>query len=75
MTGARAAGLRAIWVDRDRKGWLDQLGGSAEELRPTRIVHSLEEVANVFAGEERVIEEKVAEEMAETVEVVAETES
>jgi 2-haloacid dehalogenase len=38
VTGAVAAGLKAIWVDRSRKGWIDQLG------KPTHIVGGLDEI-------------------------------
>jgi len=38
ITGARAAGLNAIWIDRAGKGWMDQLG------EPTKIIRSLEEL-------------------------------
>ena len=62
VTGARAAGLRAIWVDRAGKGWQDRLGGGAEELRPTYIVHSLEEVAEVLKERADEVLEPVEEE-------------
>jgi len=38
VTGAVAAGLNAIWVDRAGKGWIDQLG------EPTYIVKGLDEL-------------------------------
>ncbi|KLO18293.1 haloacid dehalogenase [Schizopora paradoxa] len=40
VTGALASGFRAIWVDRGKKGWIDQLGGQA----PTVIVHGLDQL-------------------------------
>jgi len=40
VTGALASGLRAIWVDRVRKGWIDQLRGQA----PTVIVDGLGQI-------------------------------
>lgn len=41
VTGARAMGMQAAWVDRAGNGWQDKLG---EE--PTVVVRSLEEVAD-----------------------------
>jgi len=38
VTGAVAAGLSAIWVDRAGKGWIDQLG------EPTHIINGLDEL-------------------------------
>jgi len=38
ITGARVAGINAIWIDRTGRGWMDQLG------EPTRIIGSLEEL-------------------------------
>ncbi|KAK5561667.1 hypothetical protein LTR46_000472 [Exophiala xenobiotica] len=40
VTGARAVGMHAAWVDRAGNGWQDKLG-----LGPTVVVKSLEEVA------------------------------
>ncbi|OCH87198.1 haloacid dehalogenase [Obba rivulosa] len=45
VTGARAAGLGAIWVDRAGKGWMDQLVD--RELGPSKIVRSLSELVGV----------------------------
>jgi 2-haloacid dehalogenase len=42
VTGARAIGMQAAWVDRVGTGWQDKLG-----LGPTAVVRSLEEVASV----------------------------
>jgi len=42
VTGARAIGMQAAWVDRAGNGWQDRLG-----LGPTVVVKSLEEVAEV----------------------------
>ena len=39
VSGARAQGMNAIWVDRAKKGWTDQLG-----LGPTKIVNDLREI-------------------------------
>ncbi|KAI0056000.1 haloacid dehalogenase [Artomyces pyxidatus] len=43
VQGALHAGMGAIWVDREGKGWTEQLF----DLKPTKIVRSLEEVAVV----------------------------
>ena len=43
VCGARACGMRAIWVDRAGTGWQDRMGG-----KPTAVVNSLEEVATVL---------------------------
>jgi 2-haloacid dehalogenase len=40
VTGARAVGMQAAWVDRAGNGWQDKLS-----LEPTVVVKSLEEVA------------------------------
>lgn len=47
VAGARSSGMRAIWVDRAGKGWLDRVldpsvGG------PTKIVKSLREVKAII---------------------------
>ncbi|GJJ13003.1 hypothetical protein Clacol_007252 [Clathrus columnatus] len=42
IVGARNVGMNAIWVDRGGKGWVDQLG------KPTEIVNSLEDVAQII---------------------------
>ncbi|KAL2430418.1 hypothetical protein ABEF95_006993 [Exophiala dermatitidis] len=42
VTGARAMGMQAAWVDRAGNGWQDQLGE-----KPTAVVRSLEEAADV----------------------------
>ena len=53
VTGARAAGMSAIWVDRQRKGWVDNLPSCKDlssestmdyDLGPTTIVHGLDEI-------------------------------
>lgn len=41
ITGARAAGWNAIWIDRSGKGWMDQLG------EPTKIIRSLEDLPDL----------------------------
>jgi 2-haloacid dehalogenase len=46
VVGARATGMKAIWVDRPGNGWLDALVES--EKGPTAIVRSLEEVPSVI---------------------------
>ncbi|EMD36388.1 hypothetical protein CERSUDRAFT_124249 [Gelatoporia subvermispora B] len=45
VTGARAAGLGAFWIDRAGKGWMDQLVD--KDLGPSKIVHSLSELVEV----------------------------
>ncbi|EKM53331.1 uncharacterized protein PHACADRAFT_259620 [Phanerochaete carnosa HHB-10118-sp] len=40
VTGARSAGLQAIWVDRSSSGWIDR----ASRFEPTKVVQSLGEV-------------------------------
>ncbi|PSK53931.1 hypothetical protein B9Z65_7737 [Elsinoe australis] len=46
IVGARKVGMKAIWVDREGKGWVDKLV-EGEEGGPTAIVKSLEEVVGV----------------------------
>ncbi|KAL4252388.1 HAD-like hydrolase superfamily protein [Abortiporus biennis] len=46
VTGARAAGLQAIWVDRLETGWLDEISA---ELKPTKIVHNLGQITEFVA--------------------------
>jgi 2-haloacid dehalogenase len=43
VTGARAVGMQAAWVDRAGKGWQDQLS-----LEPTVVVRSLEQITAVI---------------------------
>ncbi|PAV18084.1 haloacid type II [Pyrrhoderma noxium] len=51
ITGALSCGLKAIWVDRAHKGWSDSLLGiSPSAKRPTSIVNSLEDIAQIFQG-------------------------
>lgn len=47
VTGARAAGLGAFWVDRAAKGWTDQLPLPLNGTGPLKIVHSLSDLAAV----------------------------
>ncbi|KAJ5648075.1 hypothetical protein N7490_004447 [Penicillium lividum] len=47
IVGARSAGLEAIWIDRTGKGWQDT---AIPELRPTAIVHSLEQIVKEIKG-------------------------
>ncbi|KAG9582273.1 haloacid dehalogenase, partial [Aureobasidium melanogenum] len=49
VTGARAVGMQACWVDRAGNGWQDALI-EGELGRPSVIVRSLEEVPNAVAG-------------------------
>ncbi|KAF2220034.1 haloacid dehalogenase, type II [Elsinoe ampelina] len=46
IVGARTVGMQAIWVDRDGKGWIDQLAAD-DKARPTAVVKSLEEVVGI----------------------------
>lgn len=43
IVGARAAGLKAVWVDRSGKGWQDQLGHE-----PSEIIHSLADLVDLL---------------------------
>ncbi|CCM01054.1 uncharacterized protein FIBRA_03102 [Fibroporia radiculosa] len=45
VTGARSAGLGAIWVDRIGKGWKDQLPLPVDGLGPWKTIRSLQEIA------------------------------
>ncbi|KZT65240.1 haloacid dehalogenase [Daedalea quercina L-15889] len=47
VTGARAAGLGAFWVDRAVGGWKDQLPMPQSGAGPLRIVNSLQEIASI----------------------------
>ncbi|KAL6720973.1 hypothetical protein ACLMJK_000073 [Lecanora helva] len=49
VAGAKAVGMKAIWVDRAGKGWMDQLN-QMPEGQPDLIVKDLTEVAKYFAG-------------------------
>ncbi|KAF3762578.1 haloacid dehalogenase [Cryphonectria parasitica EP155] len=53
VVGARAAGLRAVWVDRQGTGWVDRLGeviseaGDAKvDLKPTIVVKGVDEAVD-----------------------------
>lgn len=46
VTGARNAGLQAIWVDRPGKDWVDR----ASNFKPTKVVRSLGEIADLAMG-------------------------
>lgn len=48
ITGARAAGLRAIWVDRSGSGWVDQLAPQGLELGPNQIVRGLDKIPELI---------------------------
>jgi len=49
VVGARAVGMKAAWVDREGKGWLDALV-PGEEGRPTVIVKGLGEAIEAALG-------------------------
>ena len=44
MTGARSAGLQAIWVDRPGKGWVDR----ASMFQPSVVVRGLGQIVDFF---------------------------
>lgn len=53
VVGARAAGLRAAWVDRQGTGWVDRLGdviaeygGGGRDLRPTIVARGVDEAVD-----------------------------
>ncbi|KAA1477038.1 haloacid dehalogenase [Dentipellis sp. KUC8613] len=47
VTGARSCGMRALWVDRARKGWADHLLDGVKDTKATRVVHGLDELVQV----------------------------
>ena len=47
IVGARAVGMRAIWVNRESGDWTDKLLGGDNVGKPTATVKSLEEVLDV----------------------------
>lgn len=51
VTGALTSGMRAIFVDRSRRGWADALLPlhSSIDLEPMKIVNSLEEIPGLLA--------------------------
>jgi hypothetical protein len=59
VVGARAAGLNAIWVDRDGKGWQDKLG-----KEPNVIVRELGEVVQAVT---KILQEQASGSKSETV--------
>ncbi|THG95991.1 hypothetical protein EW026_g5757 [Hermanssonia centrifuga] len=48
VTGARSAGLNAIWVDRADKGWKDR----ADEYKPSKVVNGLLEIVDLMEKNE-----------------------
>ncbi|CAN8099394.1 unnamed protein product [Discula destructiva] len=53
VVGARAAGVRAVWVDRQGTGWVDQLGqvvsdsgGGKTDVTPTIVVKGVDEAVD-----------------------------
>jgi len=50
VTGARAAGLGAIWIDRAGKGWTDQLPLPRGGLGGFKIIRNLRELITVVDG-------------------------
>ncbi|KAL2223283.1 haloacid dehalogenase, type II [Thermoascus aurantiacus ATCC 26904] len=47
IVGALSSGMKAIWVDRGGRGWIDTV---LPESQPTAIVRSLEEIVDVIEG-------------------------
>ncbi|KAF7122226.1 hypothetical protein CNMCM5793_000183 [Aspergillus hiratsukae] len=45
VIGARSCGMHAIWVDRNRRGWMD---AAVPELQPTAVVHDLTDILTVI---------------------------
>lgn len=48
VVGARAAGLSAIWVDKEGTGWIDRMTADNADCDPTNIVHSLRGVVELM---------------------------
>jgi len=49
VVGARAAGLKAVWVDRGGEGWRDGLGGLVDGGGgPTVVVRGVDEVVGAI---------------------------
>ncbi|KAK3346713.1 HAD-like domain-containing protein [Lasiosphaeria hispida] len=46
VVGARAAGLRAAWVDRAGTGWVDQLGDVIGGITPSLVVSGVDEAVD-----------------------------
>ncbi|RHZ48866.1 hypothetical protein CDV55_101036 [Aspergillus turcosus] len=44
VIGARSCGMHAIWVDRNRRGWMD---AAVPDLQPTAVVHDLADILTV----------------------------
>jgi len=44
VSGSRAAGLNAIWIDKSGSGWVDQISPEGQNLTPTHIVNTLEDI-------------------------------
>ncbi|KAK4160113.1 HAD-like domain-containing protein [Cladorrhinum sp. PSN259] len=51
VVGAVAAGLKATWVDRTGKGWVDQLGDAIGDVRPTVVVQGVKEAVQAIISE------------------------
>ena len=51
ITGARAQGMSAVWVDRGMKGWTDAIPFEGASLRPSKIVGSLNELVEVLENQ------------------------
>ena len=44
VTGARAIGLSAFWVDRSGTGWLDRISPDGHDLAPHKVIKDLREI-------------------------------
>jgi 2-haloacid dehalogenase len=47
IVGARAVGMKAVWVDRSGAGWVDSLG-QGDKGRPNVVVKGLDEVVDTI---------------------------
>ncbi|KAK3985612.1 HAD-like domain-containing protein [Cladorrhinum sp. PSN332] len=50
VVGAVAAGLKAAWVDRSGKGWVDRLGGAIGDIRPTMVAKGVDEAVQAIVS-------------------------
>ena len=52
VVGAVAAGLRAAWVDRAGKGWVDGLGDAiGDNIKPTLVAKGVDEAVKAIVAE------------------------
>jgi len=50
VTGARSAGLNAIWVNRQGKEWVDQITPPNKDFSPTKIVSKLSAIPGLVGA-------------------------